>query len=356
MDNFHIETAQNVTIQQNVANLSTRIGAFFIDAFIIGGYYLIIYLILDSLNLISGDLYLIYGLLSLPVFFYSLLFETLMNGQSPGKYLNKIRVTKLDGSKPTFSNYLIRWMLRSIDITMASGSLALLTILLNGKGQRLGDLAAGTTVISEKKIIEFFKKDFPDTLSLIPDILKEFENNPTGKLGTIKCYPWAYKGNTLLLGDSSHAIVPFYGQGMNASFEDVYVLDAVLNQFEGNWSTVFSEFQKQRKIDTDAIADLAIDNYFEMRDHVANPSFKEKRMIEMNLEKFFPTQYFSKYSLVTFNENIGYHEAMTKGRAQDKVLLKMIENSLYTSSSYESEELMHNILEKVQEETNKLLK
>ena len=169
MDNFHIETAQNVTIQQNVANLSTRIGAFFIDAFIIGGYYLIIYLILDSLNLNSGgDLYLIYGLLSLPVFFYSLLFETLMNGQSPGKYLNKIRVTKLDGSKPTFSNYLIRWMLRSIDITMASGSLALLTILLNGKGQRLGDLAAGTTVISEKKIISI-----NDTIAV--DIPEEFK-------------------------------------------------------------------------------------------------------------------------------------------------------------------------------------
>ena len=210
-------------------------------------------------------------------------------------------------------------------------------------------------LVSEKKIIEFFKKDFPDTLALIPDILKEFENNPTGKLGTVKCYPWAYKGNTLLLGDSAHAIVPFYGQGMNASFEDVYVLDSVLNQFEGNWSIVFSEFQKQRKIDTDAIADLAIDNYFEMRDHVANPLFKEKRIVEMNLEKFFPKQYFSKYSLVTFNEHIGYHQAMTRGRAQDKVLLKMMENSSYSSISESSEERMHQILRKVQEETNKLL-
>ena len=210
-------------------------------------------------------------------------------------------------------------------------------------------------LVTEEKIIEFFKKDFPDTLSLIPDILKEFENNPTGKLGTIKCYPWSYKGNTLLLGDSSHAIVPFYGQGMNASFEDVYVFDTVLNQFEGDWSTVFSEFQKQRKIDTDAIADLAIDNYYEMRDHVANPLFKEKRIVEMNLEKYFPTEYFSKYSLVTFNEYIGYHEAMTKGRAQDKVLLKMAENPIYSSSLKMSKELMNKIFYKVQEETNKLL-
>ena len=210
-------------------------------------------------------------------------------------------------------------------------------------------------LVTEEKIIEFFKKDFPDALSLIPDVLKEFENNPTGKLGTIKCYPWSYKGNTLLLGDSSHAIVPFYGQGMNASFEDVYVFDNVLNQFEGDWSTVFSEFQKQRKIDTDAIADLAIDNYYEMRDHVANPLFKEKRIVEMNLEKYFPTEYFSKYSLVTFNEYIGYHEAMTKGRAQDKVLLKMAENPIYSSSLQMSKELMNKILHKVQEETNKLL-
>ncbi|MDA9584399.1 FAD-dependent monooxygenase [Flavobacteriaceae bacterium] len=210
-------------------------------------------------------------------------------------------------------------------------------------------------LVTEEKIIEFFKKDFPDALSLIPDVLKEFENNPTGKLGTIKCYPWSYKGNTLLLGDSSHAIVPFYGQGMNASFEDVYVFDNVLNQFEGDWLTVFSEFQKQRKIDTDAIADLAIDNYYEMRDHVANPLFKEKRIVEMNLEKYFPTEYFSKYSLVTFNEYIGYHEAMTKGRAQDKVLLKMAENPIYSSSLQISKELMNKIFYKVQEETNKLL-
>ena len=211
-------------------------------------------------------------------------------------------------------------------------------------------------LITKEKIIEFFEKDFPDTLALIPDVLKEFENNPTGKLGTVKCYPWAYKGNTLLLGDSSHAIVPFYGQGMNASFEDVFVFDSVLNQFEGDWATVFSEFQKQRKIDADAIADLAIDNYYEMRDHVANPLFKEKRIVEMGLEKFFPTEYFSKYSLVTFNEYIGYHEAMTKGRAQDKVLLKMVEESKFSTSPKTTKEEMTILLEKVQEETSKLLK
>ncbi|WP_299527239.1 RDD family protein [uncultured Lutibacter sp.] len=169
MDNFHIETAQNVTIKQNVAQLSTRIGSFLIDMLIIAGYYTIIILVLNALGFsLDESLYVYYALLSLPVFFYSLLFETLMNGQTPGKYFNKIRVTKLDGSKPTFGSYLIRWMLRLIDISLASGSVALLTILLNGKGQRLGDLAAGTTVISEKKNITIH-----DTL--LVDIPEEYK-------------------------------------------------------------------------------------------------------------------------------------------------------------------------------------
>jgi uncharacterized RDD family membrane protein YckC len=169
MDNFQIETAQNVTIHQNVASVSTRIGAFLIDVLIIGGYYTIILLLINALGFeISESLYVYYALLSLPVFFYSLIFETLMDGQTPGKYFCKIRVTKIDGSKPTFGSYLIRWVLRIIDISLASGSIALLTILLNGKGQRLGDLAAGTTVISEKKNIQL-----NDTL--LVDISENYE-------------------------------------------------------------------------------------------------------------------------------------------------------------------------------------
>ena len=154
MDNFQIETAQNITIQQNVAPLSTRISAFLVDMFIIAAYYVFMFIILNALGYLDQEnLYVLYILISLPVFFYSLFFEMLNNGQTPGKYFNKIRVTKMDGSKPTFGSYLIRWVLRLIDITLATGSIALLTILLNGKGQRLGDIAAGTTVISEKKLV-----------------------------------------------------------------------------------------------------------------------------------------------------------------------------------------------------------
>ena len=214
-------------------------------------------------------------------------------------------------------------------------------------------------LISKEKITTFFKEQFSDALELIPDILQEFENNPTGKLGTVKCLPWAYKGNTLLLGDAAHAVVPFYGQGMNASFEDVLVLDEVMNEFEANlpaektdWETIFSEFQKRRKQNTDAIADLAIDNYYEMRDHVANLAFKKKRMIEMVLEENFPKQYSSKYSLVTFNEDIGYYDAMTKGRKQDKILLEMIEKNEIDESIVDSEKELKEVLRKVIQKIN----
>ncbi|MCF2876221.1 MULTISPECIES: FAD-dependent oxidoreductase [unclassified Tenacibaculum] len=208
---------------------------------------------------------------------------------------------------------------------------------------------------TEEKITEFFEKEFPDALKLIPSIKDEFFNNPTGALGTVKCSPWSYKGNTLLMGDAAHAIVPFYGQGMNASFEDVTVFDEILDTCEGSWEEVFKEYQKQRKEDTDAIADLAIDNYYEMRDHVANPLFKQKRKIEMDLESNFPTEYFSKYSMVTFNDEISYSKAMKKGRAQDKALLNLIaDNEVTTSLDMTKEELVV-VLKKVQEETNEIL-
>lgn len=215
---------------------------------------------------------------------------------------------------------------------------------------------------SEEKIIEFFETEFPDALALIPDIKKEFVNNPTGALGTVKCSPWSYQNKTVLLGDAAHAIVPFYGQGMNASFEDVVVFDAVLercleslNNEKLDWEVVFKTYEKARKIDTDAIADLAIDNFYEMRDHVANPLFKEKRKIEMDLEKHFPTEYFSKYSMVTFNEHIGYNDALKKGRAQDKALLNLIaDDQVHTHLEMTKHELKA-ILEKIKVETKNIL-
>ena len=157
------------------------------------------------------------------------------------------------------------------------------------------------------------------------------------------------------MGDAAHAIVPFYGQGMNASFEDVVVFDNILDNHTGDWNATFKAYKKARKEDTDAIADLAIDNYYEMRDHVANPIFKEKRGLEMSLEKTFPTEYFSKYSMVTFNENINYTKAMKIGRAQDKALLNMIADNNITTSGDMSKDELKGILKKIQQETNEIL-
>ncbi|WP_299061845.1 NAD(P)/FAD-dependent oxidoreductase [uncultured Polaribacter sp.] len=209
---------------------------------------------------------------------------------------------------------------------------------------------------SEEKITQFFEQEFPDALKLIPNIKDEFLNNPTGVLGTIKCSPWSYQNKTVLMGDAAHAIVPFYGQGMNASFEDITVFDEILNLNLKSWEAVFKTYQKVRKPDTDAIANLAIDNFYEMRDHVANPIFKEKRKLEMNLEKNFPTEYFSKYSMVTFNADIGYDKAMRKGRAQDKALLNLIFNNEVTTQQNTTKSELKLILEKVKKQTEVILK
>ncbi|WP_233900048.1 FAD-dependent oxidoreductase [Tenacibaculum piscium] len=205
-------------------------------------------------------------------------------------------------------------------------------------------------LISEEKITAFFETQFPDALKLIPNIKEEFLNNPTGALGTVKCSPWHYKNKTILLGDAAHAIVPFYGQGMNASFEDITIFDAVLNENLGDWETVFKTYEKARKENTDAIADLALDNFQEMKNHVANPLFKEKRILEMALEKEFPEEYFSKYSMVTFKDDIPYVVAMKKGRAQDKALLNLV-----ADADFKQTDNLRNLLKKVQEETNEIL-
>jgi len=199
-------------------------------------------------------------------------------------------------------------------------------------------------------VTEFFQQEFPDALALMPNLVDDFFENPTAPLGTVKCSPWHYKGNTLLMGDSAHAIVPFYGQGMNASFEDVVEFDAVLDKFEGDWETVFTEYEKTRKKDTDAIADLAIDNFHEMKDHVGQAIFQEKRKIEQALEKEFPNDYSSKYSLVTFNEHIGYREAMLRGRAQDKAILNLLDDGIIKTSDN-----LKDILEKVKIQTEAIL-
>lgn len=207
------------------------------------------------------------------------------------------------------------------------------------------------SLTSKEAVNTYFQEDFPDALALMPNLADEFFENPTGTLGTVKCYPWSSNGKTLIMGDAAHAIVPFYGQGMNASFEDVVVFDAVLNANpEASWKSLFEIFEKDRKKDTDAIADLAIDNFHEMKEHTASALFQEKRKLEIAFEKHFPTQYFSKYALVTFNANISYSNAMLRGRAQDKAILNLISDKKITN-----EQSLEEKFELVQNETQAIL-
>jgi kynurenine 3-monooxygenase len=173
---------------------------------------------------------------------------------------------------------------------------------------------------SDEKVKNFFEKYFPTLIEYMPDYVNEYNQNPVGTLGTIKCYPWQAYGKTLIMGDASHAIVPFYGQGMNASFEDVRVFDDMMNLYGEDWPTIFEKFQDTRVNNANAIADLAIDNFYEMRDKVDDKNFKLKRQLEMQLEQQYP-EYYSKYSLVTFKPDLGYHDAMVQGRNQDSMLL-----------------------------------
>ncbi|MFL0354004.1 FAD-dependent oxidoreductase [Xanthomarina sp. GH4-25] len=208
---------------------------------------------------------------------------------------------------------------------------------------------------TKERVLEFFSKYFKDALELMPNLVDDFFENPTSPLGTVKCSPWHYKGNTLLMGDAAHAIVPFYGQGMNASFEDVTEFDKILDQGHPDWETVFKAYEKSRKKDTDAIADLAIDNFHEMKGHVNHANFREKRTLEMAFEKNFPNEYSSKYSLVTFNEDVSYRDAMLRGRAQDKAILNMLSDGDITTVNNLTNDQLRNTLDKVKTATEAIL-
>ena len=178
---------------------------------------------------------------------------------------------------------------------------------------------------TEAAVTEFFKLEFGDAFDLMPTLLEDFFQNPTGDLGTVKCWPWYADGKALLLGDAAHAMVPFYGQGMNCAFEDVRVLDSLLSGSEVDWETVFREFAVLRKPNAAAIQEMAEENFYEMRDRVADPVFQRKRELETKLEQNYP-EYFSKYSMVTFREDLPYATAKAKGNAQDAFLMEFCRN------------------------------
>jgi len=181
------------------------------------------------------------------------------------------------------------------------------------------------TIDTEEKIMNYFTSEFPDVLEHMPDLVQDYFDNPVGTLGTIKCYPWQAYGKNCLLGDAAHAIVPFYGQGMNASLEDVKVFSEHMEMGFENWETLLQKYQDNRKPNADAIGDLALDNFYEMKEHVSQVDFIQKRILEMKMEQTYP-DYYSKYALVTFREDLSYQEAMNLGRKQDDLLLKLCKN------------------------------
>ena len=171
-------------------------------------------------------------------------------------------------------------------------------------------------------VTNFFQSRFPDAVQIMPDLTDNFFANPTGAMITIKCAPWHVEGKSLLLGDAAHAIVPFFGQGINCGFEDCSCLLELLDRHGADWEGVFRKFEESRKINTDAIADLAVENFVEMRDRVGDPRFLFRKKVELALEARYPQLFVPKYSMVTFHR-IPYSTALRRGQVQDRMLAEL---------------------------------
>ncbi|MGO9804808.1 MAG: FAD-dependent oxidoreductase [Steroidobacteraceae bacterium] len=168
----------------------------------------------------------------------------------------------------------------------------------------------------------FFAREFADAVPLIPELLGEFARNPQGQLGTVHTAPWQAAGRVLLLGDAAHAIVPFHGQGMNAAFEDCVVLDGLLDA-EDDWQSLFTAFEGARRRNTEAIAQMALENYLEMRDAVLDARFVRCKQLAMGLERRFPGRFIPRYSMVMFHPEIPYAEALRRGAVQSELLAEL---------------------------------
>jgi len=168
----------------------------------------------------------------------------------------------------------------------------------------------------------FFDDVFPDASELMPDLEHDYIHNPVGELGTVRCNPWHLDDRVALIGDAAHAIVPFHGQGMNCAFEDCRDMDRCLKETGGDWEKTFELFTTQRKANADAIADMALENYVEMRHSVADPQFLLKKRLAFELERRYPFRFVPRYSMVMFRDDIGYAEARTRGIIQDEMLAR----------------------------------
>lgn len=202
------------------------------------------------------------------------------------------------------------------------------------------------TLDTKEKVRSFFEKTFTDAAPLMPTLEEDFFNNPTSSLVTVKCYPWIREDKFALIGDAAHAMVPFFGQGMNCGFEDCSVLNSLIDKHDENWAKILDEYQTLRKPDADAICDLALNNFVEMRDKVADPKFLLQKKIEAAFSKKYPGKWIPLYSQVTFSPQIRYSEALINGRRQEAIMQEImalpdIENK------WQDEEIEKLILEKL---------
>lgn len=176
---------------------------------------------------------------------------------------------------------------------------------------------------TDNDIQQFFNEEFADAVPMMPTLVEDYTKNPVGSLVTVRCYPWVKKDKLALVGDAAHAIVPFYGQGMNCSFEDVVVLDQFIDEYGNDWEKIFKAYQEERKPNADAIADLAVQNYYEMADKVGDKHFLHKKHIEHDLTELYPDKFKSQYELTTFSLS-PYAYALKQGKKNDVLLEKII--------------------------------
>lgn len=180
---------------------------------------------------------------------------------------------------------------------------------------------------SEKKVEAFFAQHFPGVVPLISNLSQVLLENPVGILGTVRCEHWHVAGNVLLIGDAAHAVVPFHGQGMNLAFEDCVVLDQVLENPKADWQTVFQVFEAEQIANANAIADMALDNYVEMRDRVRDPKFVLRKTLAFELEKRLPRRFIPRYSMVMFHDEIPYAVAQERGAIQQALLEELTKDA-----------------------------
>ena len=172
---------------------------------------------------------------------------------------------------------------------------------------------------SDGPVSGFFEEHFADFAPLVPDLADQFADHPHGRLATVRTTGWAYDDRAVILGDASHGVVPFHGQGMNAAFESCIVLDACMRDYPGDWATAFAEFEKGRKPDTDAIADMAVANYVEMSSSVVDERYQLKRTVALELDRLWPEQFTPRYAMVMF-QTIPYAEVQRRAALQGEVL------------------------------------